>query len=100
VVRICIVVGPTLLPTRLHRLNIGLPSEEIISFLDDLLKMTYLISKNEIKDNEFTELFLNSFTFKVPKSLVYKKINNNCIMLEAFCRRVLLEAFFILFYHS
>ena len=70
-----------ILDERLHRLNIGVPSRETTSFLDDLLKMIYSISKNDIKNNEFIESFLNSFSFKTSKSLLYKKIIENCDML-------------------
>jgi uncharacterized protein YjbI with pentapeptide repeats len=71
----------SILDERLHRLNIGLASSETVSFLDDLLKLIYLISKNEMKNDEFVEGFLNSFTFKVNKSLLSKKIIDNCIIL-------------------
>jgi hypothetical protein len=49
----------SILDERLYRLNIGIASSETISFLDDLLKLISLISKNEIKNNEFVEGFLN-----------------------------------------
>jgi hypothetical protein len=70
----------SLLDGKLHYLSIGYPSYEILSFFEDLLKISYSISKIE-ENNDFIEPFLNSFTFIGNSNLFYKRIIDNCNVL-------------------